>query len=130
MKVLLDTNAYSALVRGRAEVVRRVRVSERVLVSAVVAGELLHGFRNGSRYEENSKRFVDFLRQPYVTFLPITYDTADRFGRIATTLRRRGTPIPMNDVWIAAHALEFGADLLSYDRHFEAVDGLVFDSLE
>jgi tRNA(fMet)-specific endonuclease VapC len=56
----------------------------------------------------------------------VTLETADRFGRIAAALRRRGTPIPTNDVWIAAHAFESGAELLSFDRHFEQIDGLAW----
>lgn len=54
----------------------------------------------------------------------MTFTTADRFGRIAAALRAKGKPIPQNDIWIAAHAMETGADLLSFDRHFEAVEGL------
>ncbi|HMB69912.1 MAG TPA: PIN domain-containing protein [bacterium] len=57
--------------------------------------------------------------------LDVTATTADRFGRIAFALREKGGPIPTNDIWIAAHALETGGDLVSFDRHFEAVDGLV-----
>ncbi len=98
--------------------------SERVLFSAVVAGELLFGFRNGSRYEENARALGDFLEDPTVHLLPITWDTADLFGRISAELRRRGRPIPTNDIWIAAHAIEKGADLLSSDPHFGNIEGL------
>ena len=52
--------------------------------------------------------------------------TADRFGRIAAALREKGRPIPTNDVWIAAHAMESGAELITYDRHFGFIDGLVW----
>ena len=126
MKVLLDTNAYSALMRGHREVAALVRRTQGVLLSSVVAGELLYGFRNGSRYEENAARLEAFLDNPFVTALPVTLDTSDRFGRIAASLRRRGEPIPTNDIWIAAQAMETGADLLSSDSHFGAVDGLAW----
>lgn len=126
MKILLDTNAYSALMRGHPEVADRIREVERVLMSAIVAGELLYGFRHGTRFHENSTRLAAFLDSPYVSFVPVTMTTADRFGRISAALRRRGTPIPTNDIWIAAHALETGADLLSSDRHFDTVDGLAW----
>ncbi len=56
----------------------------------------------------------------------MTLNTADRFGRIAAALRTKDRPIPTNDIWIAAHTMESGADLLSYDRHFSAVDGLAW----
>lgn len=124
MKVLLDSNAYSALMRGHPGVSERVRRSEQVILSAVVAGELIFGFRNGSRYEENMRELDSFLESPYVSFVAVTLSTADIFGRLAAALRREGTPIPTNDIWIAAHALECGANLVSFDRHFDAVDGL------
>jgi tRNA(fMet)-specific endonuclease VapC len=124
VRVSLDTNAYSALRRGHSAVVRHVREAEDVLVSAVVAGELLFGFRNGSRYAENLRALEEFLEDPTVHLLPVTWDTADFFGLVSAALRTQGRPIPTNDIWIAAHALEAGAVLLSSDRHFEAVAGL------
>jgi tRNA(fMet)-specific endonuclease VapC len=126
VRLLLDTNAYAALFRGNEAVAARVRRAEQVLISAIVAGELLFGFRNGSRYEANAGRLDDFLASPYVTFLPVTRVTADRFARIAASLRRKGRPLPSNDIWIAAHAMESGADLLSFDEHFAHVDGLAW----
>lgn len=126
MKYLLDTNAYSGLMRGSEAVVSRVRKAERILVSSVVAGEILYGFRNGTRYEENRAQLDVFLANRFVAFLPVTMTTAERFGMIASALKRKGTPIPSNDIWIAAHALETGADLMSFDSHFSHIDGLAF----
>lgn len=126
MKVLLDTNAYTALFRGHEGIAVRVRRAEQVLVSTIVAGELLFGFRNGSRFETNNEELEDFLASPYVSLLPVTLVTADRFGRIAAALRRKGRPLPTNDIWIAAHAMESGAELLSFDQHFDAVDGIAW----
>lgn len=130
MKVLLDTNAYSALMRGHGEVSAFIRRGKEVLLSAIVVGELLYGFRHGSRFERNSEQLRNFLDAPFVRFLPVGQGTADRFGRAALALRRAGKPIPSNDLWIAAHALEHGADLLSADRHFEAVPGLVLQKFD
>ena len=124
MKVLLDTNAYSALRRGHELVAEQVRSSEEVLLSSVVVGELLFGFRNGSRYDENTRALRSFVEDPNVRLLPITWDTADLFGRISAELRKKGRPIPTNDIWIAAHAMEAGADLVSSDPHFGHIDGL------
>ena len=126
MRILLDTNVYAALLRGDRAVAGRVRGSERVYLSTIVLGELQFGFRNGSRYARNQQELDEFLANPYVEVLPVTPTTAERFGRTAAYLRRKGRPIPTNDVWIAAHALESGADLLSFDRHFEEVVGLAF----
>jgi tRNA(fMet)-specific endonuclease VapC len=86
VRLLLDTNAYAALFRGNQAVVDRVRRAEQVLISAIVAGELLFGFRNGTRYEANARRLDDFLASAYVVFLPVTRITADRFARIAAML--------------------------------------------
>jgi len=129
MKVLLDTNAYSSLAAGNAALAESVRHAQAIAFSAVVAGELLHGFRAGSRYEKNLSTLEDFLDQPFVELLPVTFTTAERFARVAAALRRRGTPIPTNDIWIAAHAMESGAELLSFDAHFGCVEGLAWSQL-
>ena len=128
MRVALDTSAYSALMRGHRDVAALVRRAEAVLLPAVVAGELLYGFRYGSRFEENAARLEAFLETPSVNLLAVTFVTADRFGRIATALREKGTPIPTNDIWIAAQAMEAGADLVSSDAHFGLVEGLAWVS--
>jgi tRNA(fMet)-specific endonuclease VapC len=129
VKVLLDTNAYSALMRGLPSVVNKVRNAEKVLLSTIVIGELLYGFRYGGRFERNLDILQRFLDDPYVESLPATYVTADRFSLLAAALRRKGKPIPTNDIWIAAHTLEAGADLLSYDDHFSHIDGLPWHQL-
>jgi len=126
MKLLLDTNAYSALMRGHRDVVGRVRDARRVILSPVVIGELLLGFRLGRRFEENAARLEAFRDQPFVETLPLTATTADRFARLAAALRAKGRPIPTNDLWIAAQVVETGADLLSADAHFGAIDGLAW----
>lgn len=125
MKVLVDTDAYSALMRGHSGLAVRVRHAQEVFLSVVVAGELMFGFRSGGRYEQNMKELRAFLGNPYVSFVPVTMITADRFSFVAGNLKKKGAPIPTNDIWIAAHAMEIGADLLSF-RHFSQVDGLVW----
>lgn len=83
----------------------------------------------GGRLKKNLAELEAFLDNPYVMLAPATYATADRFGRIAAALRAKGRPIRTNGIWIAAHAMETGAELLSFDQHFEAVDGLVWAAL-
>ena len=126
MRVLLDSNAYTQLMHGREQVSRIVRDAEEILLSTVVLGELLHGFRNGSRYERNIRGMRAFLDNPYVSVVPVGETTADRYSRIAASLRAKGRPIPTNDLWIAAHAMETGADLVSADRHFGHVEGIAW----
>ena len=126
MRVLLDSNAYAHLMRGHEQVLELVRGAEETLLSAVVVGELMYGFRQGSYFERNVAALRAFLNNPYVSFVDVGQVTADRYSRIAVSLRAMGRPIPTNDVWIAAHAMETGADLISADRHFEHVDGIAW----
>lgn len=126
MRLLLDTNAYSSLLRGAEETAAYVRRAERILMSATVIGELMYGFRYGSRYAHNMQQLIAFLDSPHVDLLPVTLVTAERFGYLANALRSKGTPIPSNDIWIAAHAVEHGASLLSYDGHFTHVEDVLW----
>ena len=126
MRLLLDSNAFSLLMRGDEQTAASVRDVTEILMSAIVIGGLLYGFRSGSRLERNVADLRSFMDNPYVSFVPVGYTTADRYSRIAAALRAKGNPIPTNDVWIAAHAMETGAELVSADRHFEAVDGIAW----
>ena len=126
MRVLLDSNAYSHLKRGHHRIVEIVRDSEEILMPLVVVGELLYGFRHGSLLDRNTRELHAFLANPHVSTAAMNLTTADRYARIAAALRAKGRPIPTNDIWIAAHAMETGADLVSFDRHFDHVDGLAW----
>ena len=126
MRILLDSNAYSAFMRGSEDVRELIGDAEEVLVSAVVVGELLYGFRQGARYERNRTELRSFLGRSYVSLVAVGSVTADRYSRVMSALKAKGRPIPTNDVWIAAHAMETGADLVSADAHFEHVDGIVW----
>ena len=126
MRILLDSNAYSAFMRGSEEVRSLIQDAEEVLFSAIVVGEQLFGFRQGAHYDRNIAELRSFLERPYVSFIPVGPVTADRYSRVMTALKAKGRPIPTNDVWIAAHAMETGADLVSADGHFEHVDGIAW----
>ena len=128
MMVLLDSNAYSRLMWGDDHTAAVVRGASDILMSAVVVGELLYGFRNGSRFDRNAADLRSFLDNTHASFVPVGPITGDRYARIAAGLRAKGNPIPTNDVWIAAYAMETGADLVSVDRHFEAVDGIIAEA--
>ena len=123
---MLDSNAYSAFMRGSEEVRALIQDAEEVLFSAIVIGEQLFGFRQGAHYDRNLAELRSFLERPYVSLIPVGPVTADRCSRVMTALKAKGRPIPTNDVWIAAHAMETGADLVSADAHFEHVDGIVW----
>ena len=126
MRLLLDTDAYTLLMRGQREVAQIVRSARELLLSAVVIGELMYGFRRGSRLERNLADLRSFIDNPYASVVEVGPVTADRYSRIAAALRAKGRPIPTNDIWIAAHAMETGADLVSADQHFSHIDGIVW----
>ena len=121
MNVLLDTSAYSAILRGHQPVLDVLRRSETVAVSAVVLGELYSGFRAGNRWSENTAQLAQFLSKPSVRVLNVTEETALRYAEVDVYLRKKGRPIPRNDVWIAAVALEHGLQLLTLDDRFREV---------
>ncbi len=123
-RVLLDTNAYSALLTGDERVVEILAESEAVLLTPVVIGELYDGFLNGIRNLENRRLLQQFREKPRTVTVPVIDATAEWFAQIKQGLRKRGKPIPINDVWIAASCIEHGATLLSFDSHFDVVDGL------
>ena len=125
VKILLDTSAYSGFRTGVPAVVKKIHDSDLVLVSPVVLGELMYGFRNGSKFTRNTELLGRFLENDAVEVIPIGEVTADRYSRIVLQLRKEGKPVPSNDIWIAAQAMEHGADLLTSDRHFEKISGLV-----
>ena len=82
------------------------------------------GFKGGGRDKQNRQTLREFLDLPTVKRLFATEETADIFGTVKDGLRRQGTPLPINDVWIASHALETGSVLVTYDMHFNRVQGL------
>jgi tRNA(fMet)-specific endonuclease VapC len=88
-----------------------------VRLSTVVAGELLHGFRCGSRFERNRQDPDEYIASPFVEVIPVTVTTADRCSRVAAAHGRRGAPIPTAAIWVAAQAMETEAELPSLDGH-------------
>ena len=126
MKILLDTNAYVGFKRNVVEMVDFIVSAESIVFSPIVLGELMFGFRNGTRFKENMEDLNSFLDHEVVELVQIGKITSDRYSRIAEQLKRQGTPIPTNDIWIAAQTIEHGAELISSDKHFEKISGLVY----
>lgn len=123
-RILLDTNAYVRFLRGDEKVMAYLAQADTVYMSVFVLGELFAGFKAGGKERNNKQILERFLLKPTVTVLEATTETADIFGLIMATLRKSGNLIPVNDVWIAAHALETGSILLTYDDHFTVIPGL------
>lgn len=124
-KILLDTNAYSALMCSDQFVLKTIESADQVFMSPICLGELYAGFRLGSKERENRSILQKFLSQPTVRLVPVTAQTAEWFSTIFAQLKHQGTPIPLNDVWIAAQTQENGAELLTFDAHFRTVSGLL-----
>ena len=95
-----------------------IAVANRIILPATVIGELHHGFRKGSKFEENERKLREFLTEPQVLVHPVTMRTAEIYGEFVTHLQENGTPIPTNDIWIAAAAHECQGRLVSSDDHF------------
>ncbi len=126
MKIMLDTTAYVGFKRNDAETVDMISQAEQLFFSPIVLGELMFGFRNGTRFKKNMADLNTFLNHESVKLVAIRKITSDRYSRIAAQLKEQGTPIPSNDIWIAAQSLEHGAELITYNQHFERVNGLVY----
>jgi predicted nucleic acid-binding protein len=122
--ILIDTNAYAAFKRGDEGIVTVLQHAPSLLMCVAVLGELLAGFAAGNRESVNRSELTQFLQSPRVKVVASTAATADLYALIYAALRRKGQPIPSNDLWIAASSLEHGAALLTYDAHFQAIDGL------
>lgn len=107
-----------------------VAAADVVVLPVPVLGELEAGFEHGQRTRENQRTLADFLDEPFVTVMALTRDTVRHYARILAALHRAGTPIPINDVWIAAATRECSGHLLTFDRHFLHVADLDTTVLE
>ena len=118
MKILLDTNAYSDWMRnGRwAEV---ITTADEVMIPAIVLGELRYGFQASKLHHKNERTLARFLKHPAVSVVQVGETTSRVYANLKHFLRSAGTPIPENDVWIAALTVEMSASLVTADSHFE-----------
>lgn len=123
--ILIDTNAYVAFKRGESPVIEIIQHAETLGISPIVLGELLAGFECGNKTKKNRTELHQFLQSSRIQVFQLTSDTANFYSQIYCSLRNKGTPIPSNDMWIAAQALEHGCVLCSHDRHFKTIEGLI-----
>jgi tRNA(fMet)-specific endonuclease VapC len=123
-KVLIDTNAYGKFLSGNRQTLSYIVEADVIYLSVIVIGELYAGFAGGNKYKSNIELLKKFISKPAVEVLPVEYGTAEIFGEIKSELKKKGNPIPINDVWIAAHCFETGAKLLTFDRHFKFIPGI------
>jgi len=124
-RLLLDTSAYSAFMRGRQAVVTAVQEADRVYLNPIVLGELRAGFAAGTRSEENATELRSFVGSARVEVLPVDGETSLFCAAIASSLRESGVPIPANDLWIAATAMQHGLCVVTTDGHFGRVKQVI-----
>jgi tRNA(fMet)-specific endonuclease VapC len=124
-RILIDTNIYSYALRGIPDVINTIQKANEICISSISIGELLFGFKNGSREQEMREELEVFLDAPRVQIHYIDETTAEFYADILTLLRKKGKPIPTNDMWIAAVAFQHGLKLFSKDRHFDNIPGLI-----
>lgn len=124
MILVIDTNAYSAFCQGNASVIGYLEKADEVIVPSIVAGELISGFLQGTRWDQNWRNFQEFLKQPGIRLQDPGMSGAEQYGLMVKSLKKAGTPVPTNDVWIAAIALSQGAGVLTRDSHFDHFPGL------
>lgn len=124
MKLLLDTNRNVDLARGDASLRDLVEQADQVFMPFIVLGELRAGFVRGSRRQENERLLKRFLSEPNVAVLFADMTTTRIYADVLAMLYDQATPIPTNDIWIAALALQHDLVLCTRDEHFKRVRGL------
>jgi tRNA(fMet)-specific endonuclease VapC len=123
--VLLDTNVLAEFFAGDPDTVEAFQRSKTLALNTIVLGELLAGFAAGRRADANRRLLSRFVSSPRVKLLPLGPETAEHYSEVYSQLRRKGTPISSNDMWIAASAREHGLALFTRDAHFREIDGLL-----
>ena len=123
-RVVLDTNILIPFLQVPETFASSLSSYDRIVIVPTVAGEYLAGVAATKQGEANRRAFMDFLSNPAVDELPITTKISEIYAKTYRSLRVQGTPIPTNDIWIAASAIVAGADLFTRDGHFTNIQGL------
>jgi len=119
MRIALDTNRYVDFAKGIEAAVQNLKRADEVFMPLIVLAELRAGFLCGSRGVENERNLVRFLNSPRVHVLYPDDNTSHQYARLFLQLRRQGTPIPTNDIWIAALVIQHDLMLFARDQHFD-----------
>ena len=120
-RILVDTSAYAAFFRDHEGVKDAVRTASEIFLNPIVLGELQSGFLKGGRATENAKQLAEFLASPRCAMVVIDEDTAHRYAVIHHYLRRQGTPVAPNDLWIAASAAQHALTVVTLDGDFSHI---------
>jgi tRNA(fMet)-specific endonuclease VapC len=123
LKLVLDSNICSGYAEGLPEVVEAIiQYGQSLYLPAVVLGELTYGFMKSRRQNYNEKKLRQFINRMQVEIIGVDEGVARKYGLIYYSLQKKGSKIPINDVWIAACCMEVGGVLLTHDRHFQRVE--------
>lgn len=117
-KIMVDTSAYSAFLRGHERIKLFLQYADEIYLNAIILGELFADFAMGKSERKNRSALQEFLSSPRVKIAVIDEETSERYGVITSYLRKEGTPIPTNDLWIAASAMQYGFKILTTDKHY------------
>jgi len=123
--IMLDTNAYVAFKGGDKNIIEILQHADTVNINAIVLGELLAGFAAGDKETKNKNEFNTFLNSSRCQMFTVDENTSFYYAQIYKLLRKKGTPIPTNDLWIAAITMQYGNILCTLDKHFNHIDGLL-----
>ncbi len=126
-RYLLDTNIIIDLFNGDDVVTKKLINAGEVFVPNVVIGELYYGFYGSKKAKSNLKRLEEFILS--ATVINTSIETARIYGYIKNDLKKKGSPIPENDIWIAAIAKQYSLKVLTRDRHFKSIDDIDADIL-
>ena len=119
MRILVDSNRYQDFCEGIPQAVQVIRRAAEIMIPFIVLGELRAGFACGTRSFKNEQTLTKFLNSPRVKQLFADEDTTHQYARLFKQLRKQGTPIPTNDLWMAALALQHDLLLFTRDNHFD-----------
>ena len=123
MKLVLDTNIYCDYAEGIPNVIDYMAIhGEDIFIPSIVIGELTYGFMKGSRQRFNEIKLQEIIKKLQVEIIDVNQNVSRKYALIYLSLAKKGTQIPINDVWIAACCMEVGGSLLTRDRHFQHVD--------
>lgn len=129
-RILLDTSAYAAFRRGHAGLKVVVNEAAEFALNPVVLGELRSGFLKGDRPADNERQLREFLASPRCRVVVIDDETAERYAVIHDYLRRHGTPVSPNDLWIAASAAQHGLSVITLDGDFDRIPQVLVRKFE